>query len=91
VMPEELRTRKGKIGFNSPLPEWFDGPLRDWLWEQVNSADFLQSELWDGLAVRDQVGRKLRGEAWAWDEAARVWVFLHAHLWRQTFCKRKAI
>jgi asparagine synthase (glutamine-hydrolysing) len=89
VMPEALRTRKGKIGFNSPLPDWFAGPLRDWLWEQVNSADFLQSELWDGPAIRDKVARKMRGEAWEWVEAALLWVPVHAHLWRKTFCAGK--
>ncbi len=92
VMPEALRTRKGKIGFNSPLPDWFNGPLKRWILEQVNDKDFLQSDLWDGLAIRGFVEQKFRaGDAWTWRECQLVWQFLHAHVWRQTFCKRRRI
>src|SRR5262249_1281901 len=66
VMPEALRTRKLKIGFNSPLSDWFRGPLRDWLWEQVNERDFLDSDLWDGRAVRAlaEVNRRAGASGW---------------------------
>jgi asparagine synthase (glutamine-hydrolysing) len=29
-MPESIRTSKIKIGFNSPMPEWLNGPLKNW-------------------------------------------------------------
>lgn len=87
VMPESLRTRKGKIGFNSPLPDWLNGPLKGWMLDQVRDRDFLQSDLWNGPAVSDYVESKSRAGAWTTEEAARVWSFLHAHVWRQIFCK----
>ena len=29
-MPESIRMGRRKVGFNSPMPEWLNGPLADW-------------------------------------------------------------
>jgi asparagine synthase (glutamine-hydrolysing) len=91
VMPEDLRLRKGKIGFNSPLPEWFNGPLREWVTAQVHDRDFLQSNLWNGPAICRYVEDRQHAGAWMWDECQRVWPFLHAHAWRRTFLARSEV
>lgn len=83
IVPEVVRTRRNKIGFNAPLPLWFAGPLREWLWEIVNENSFLHGEEWDGRAIRDFVATKRAGDAWSWGEGEAVWPFLHAHLWRR--------
>lgn len=85
IVPEAVRTRRSKIGFNAPLPQWFAGPLRDWLWERVNEPPFIESELWDGPALRTFVERKRKGEAWSWGDGEAIWPFLHAYLWRSHF------
>ncbi len=41
LVPEPVRTRREKIGFNAPLPQWFAGEHGAWLWERVNAATFL--------------------------------------------------
>ena len=28
ILPEEIRTRRDKIGWNAPIHEWFRGPLK---------------------------------------------------------------
>jgi asparagine synthase (glutamine-hydrolysing) len=88
TMPEELRTRKNKIGFNSPLPEWFNGPLKPWVLDLVNQPDFLQSELWNGETIREFVQARFQQGQWTWAECQRVWPFLHAQVWRQVFLKK---
>ena len=87
IMPEPLRTRKGKIGFNSPLPDWFNGPLRDWLATEASQQDFLQSELWNGPAIRRLVDTK-RSAKWTWHEAEQIWPALHTQLWRRIFLRQ---
>ncbi|MFZ4984788.1 MAG: asparagine synthase (glutamine-hydrolyzing) [Blastocatellia bacterium] len=87
IMPEALRTRKSKIGFNSPLPDWFNGPLRDWLATEVRQQDFLQSELWNGPAIRRLVDTK-RSAKWTWHEAEQIWPALHTQLWRRIFLRQ---
>ena len=87
IMPEALRTRKSKIGFNSPLPDWFNGPLRDWLATEVSQQDFLQSELWNGPAIRRLVDTR-RSAKWTWHEAEQIWPALHTQLWRRIFLRQ---
>jgi asparagine synthase (glutamine-hydrolysing) len=85
IVPEEVRTRRDKVGFNAPLPQWFAGPLRSWLWDLVNEPSFIESELWDGPALRDFVARKRDGLPWAWIDGETIWPFVNAHLWRKHF------
>jgi asparagine synthase (glutamine-hydrolysing) len=85
IMPESLRTRRSKIGFNSPLPEWFNGALKDWLWELVNEPDFLASDLWDGESLRQLLKEKRRSASWTWHEGARFWTYVNAYVWRRNF------
>jgi asparagine synthase (glutamine-hydrolysing) len=87
IVPEAVRTRRGKIGFNAPLPQWFAGPLRAWLWEVVNEPSFLESELWDGPALREFVAQKRSGVPWSWVDGETVWPFVNAHLWRTHFLR----
>jgi asparagine synthase (glutamine-hydrolysing) len=87
IVPEEVRTRRGKIGFNAPLPQWLAGPLRDWLWDMVNEPSFVESELWNGPALRDFVARKRSGAPWNWVDGEAIWPFLNAHLWRRHFLR----
>lgn len=88
VMPERLRMRRGKIGFSAPLHFWFNEPLGGWLWEQVNERDFLESESWDGHAIRAFVEAKRRANAWVWGDGHALWPFLQAHVWRKVFRRR---
>ena len=90
VMPESLRIRRTKIGFNSPMVEWFNGPLREWLAAQVNDPDFLQNDLWNGAAIRDYVAPKIMKRNWHFRECEQLWPFLHAHTWRKVFSKTRA-
>jgi asparagine synthase (glutamine-hydrolysing) len=85
TMPEAIRTRKNKIGFCSPLANWFNGPLRDWVWEQVNERDFLDNDIWDGPVIRAFVEKKRSAGLWRYGDGEQVWRFLHAHVWRKVF------
>ena len=84
-LPEALRARRSKIGFNAPLAQWFSGSLREWLLDQVSERSFVESDLWFGRSVKSFVERKSRGGCWSWREAERVWLLVHAHLWQRAF------
>ena len=88
ILPEPIRTRTGKIGFNSPLPEWFGTELKSWLLETVEEPDFVNSDLWHGAAVRDFVRERSRAGGWTWSESSHVWTLVHAHLWRKMFLRK---
>jgi asparagine synthase (glutamine-hydrolysing) len=76
ILPETIRTRTSKVGFSSPLVDWFSGPLRIFVLDSVNSKAFLQSEIWNGPAIRDFVEESFsRGN---YSSARRSWEFIQA-------------
>jgi asparagine synthase (glutamine-hydrolysing) len=90
VLPEKVRTRKPKIGFDSPMQTWLNGDLGDWVWERANSKRFLESDIWDGAAIRDFIATRHRSKTWTEEDGRRVWHYLQADLWRETFFERTA-
>lgn len=57
IVPDAVRLRTEKMAFGNPLEEWLMGDLRPWLREKINARSFLDSEIWDGPAIRDSVER----------------------------------
>lgn len=90
VLPERVRTRKDKIGFISPMPNWFNNGLGDLVLGQVSSPSFVEGNVWDGAAIRDFVAARQRAKSWTQPDCKRVWRFFQAHLWRQAFLKKPA-
>lgn len=43
-MAEEIRTRRLKIGINSPITSWMNNELREWAFDMFSSSDFRNSE-----------------------------------------------
>lgn len=71
ILPEEIRTRKDKIGFAPPENVWLGGPLREWAEDVMSSDQFRQREWLDARAL-DRVWRRFKS-----GEAA-----LHTVVWR---------
>ena len=83
VLPEKVRLRRDKLGFTAPVADWLQGGLADWLWDQVNDAEFLRSELWDGPALLSLArAKRSTGAGWEPSEAHRVTLAVTAHWWR---------
>lgn len=72
LLPEQIVTRRSKVGFASPLEDWLAGPLRPLLLDSLSSRSFLDSPLWQGPAIRDVALTAARqddraGLRWTWD------------------------
>jgi asparagine synthase (glutamine-hydrolysing) len=91
VMPEQLLRRRDKVGFMPPLLEWFRSGLGEVVWSEVQRPAFLESETWNGPAIRDFVAARHRTNSWAPGDALRVWPFVQAHLWREIFLERTSV
>ena len=85
IIPEKIRTRKPKIGFISPLQNWLNGDLGNWVWHRVGTKRFLESDIWDGVAIRDFIESRHRSKTWSMADGWRVWRYLQADLWREAF------
>jgi asparagine synthase (glutamine-hydrolysing) len=76
-MPEAIRTGRRKVGFNSPMPEWLNGPLAVWTQALLEAKVPAFTELVDEDKLRNKVQCLARAKAWDWDGAARVWPYLN--------------
>jgi asparagine synthase (glutamine-hydrolysing) len=76
-MPEAIRMGRRKVGFNSPMPDWLNGPLSDWvddLFDQPVPAFF---ELVDEARLQATMTRLTRAKAWDWEAAGRIWPYVN--------------
>ena len=55
VLPEEIRRRRNKVGFMSPIEDWYKGSLKYFVLDSINSKLFLESDIWNGPLIRNFV------------------------------------
>lgn len=80
-MPDSIRLSKTKIGFNSPLPEWLNGPLQPWVRSLMEWNK--EHELIDMPRFQRFIGENLSERSWTWENAETAWMYLH-YLWFET-------
>jgi asparagine synthase (glutamine-hydrolysing) len=81
ILPDEIRLRKTKIGFNSPIVDWFRGGLKDFMLEQMNSQEFLSCKYFDGKKIRREFYEFLNSKKPQWNTAWKFWGPVHVAWW----------
>jgi asparagine synthase (glutamine-hydrolysing) len=76
VLPEEIRVRKSKIGFSSPMINWYKLALKSFVLDSVNSQAFLESNIWNGPLIRDFTEKCYRNADY--HEAIKSWKYIQA-------------
>ena len=91
VLPEGIRLRRPKLGYNAPVAQWLMRGLKDWLWTAVNDPEFLRSELWNGreLLALAHTKRASRAE-WAPAEVERITIAVTAHWWLTRWLRKSS-
>jgi len=84
-VPEEIVTRRDKIGFSMPLSLWMQQGAWQWLREIVEEYDFVRHPLWDGRAIADWVCAYGNSQPWNLAVFSPVWRYINAYLWFKTF------
>ena len=83
TLPQEILQRRDKMGFSTPLSEWFTGPLRGWLMDTMSaksaqSRDYLNHDvMMHNLEQQGKFSRKL-------------WGLLSLEIWQQQFHDRQS-
>ena len=80
MLPEFVRTRQLKTGFNAPMKSWFNNELREFILDEVSSNSFLASNIWNGKVIRDFAIDKTKNKKWTTEECVKFWPVLNAHL-----------
>ncbi|SHH71823.1 asparagine synthase (glutamine-hydrolyzing) [Bradyrhizobium erythrophlei] len=77
-MPESIRMGRRKVGLNSPMPEWLNGPLSGWAAALLDRNVPAFSELVDEVRLRKTVDRLTAAKKWDWESVGRIWPYLNA-------------
>jgi asparagine synthase (glutamine-hydrolysing) len=77
LLPEDIRLRKLKIGFNSPLLNWLPGMLRPWVEDCLSNPD-LEFPLIDRKKLSRCYSRRALTGRWNWQEAMVFWKHVNA-------------
>jgi asparagine synthase (glutamine-hydrolysing) len=84
ILPEEVRRRRGKIGFETPQRKWFLAELADRI-EELLSAEMRASEFVKRTAVLElfrSARRKNKISSW---DAEFIWRCINLELWLREF------
>jgi asparagine synthase (glutamine-hydrolysing) len=87
IVPDETRLDRQKIGFNAPIIDWYRGPLKEFLFDQMSSTTFLQDELFDGQKLRQDFEKFNAEQNPQWDRAWRFWGPVHYSWWKNNLKK----
>lgn len=77
AMPESIRMNARKIGFNSPMPDWLNGPLAAWVNALLRQPVPAFDELFDVKKLNESVASLAQRQAWDWVSAGRLWPYVH--------------
>jgi asparagine synthase (glutamine-hydrolysing) len=77
LMPESIRMGRRKVGFNSPMPEWLNGPLAGWTAALLQQKVASFSELVDEARLSNAVDRLTVAQSWDWESVGRIWPYLN--------------
>lgn len=83
VLPEQLLTRRDKMGFPVPLKEWFSGELKDFLGDMFASASANER----AYIHRDRLAASIGNSA---QFSRKAWGLLSLELWHQQYHDRSA-
>ncbi|RMH55658.1 MAG: asparagine synthase (glutamine-hydrolyzing) [Candidatus Hydrogenedentota bacterium] len=84
VLPEKVRTRKDKTGFNAPLDEWIRNDLRKPLEEMIARHSYVNQSIYSQKAVKALFRRHLAGE----NHYMFFWQYINLNFWAETFLER---
>lgn len=88
-MPEKVSKRRTKIGFSTPIAEWFKGGWKDFIQDTISSRAFSDCEVIDSKAVRNRVEKAIN-QSVPDHEADRAWNALMPFFWQQCFFNKAA-
>ena len=76
-MPEAIRMGRRKVGLNSPMPEWLNGPLAGWVAVLMDRDVPAFAELVDEASLGKAVERLTASKRWDWETVGRLWPYLN--------------
>ncbi|TAF34512.1 MAG: asparagine synthase (glutamine-hydrolyzing) [Cytophagales bacterium] len=87
LMPDLVRYRATKVGFNTPILEWMKGGWRTFLLDTAHSKDFLHCSLVKGEDTKHALETFLSNPNASYYEAERIWASMMPYFWQKAMFK----
>jgi asparagine synthase (glutamine-hydrolysing) len=91
IVPDSIRLRRQKIGFNAPMIEWFNGGLVPLIEKVTQSHFWLNNPFFDGRELAQQILSRSRAKAWVmadWNSTYQVSTAMNLAIWYHLFVDR---
>jgi asparagine synthase (glutamine-hydrolysing) len=83
MLPEKIRNRKDKIGFETPQNEWFKKPVwKTFASEILNSKSFKDRRIVDQGEATKTLYSHYSGKV---DASNEIWKWMHLEMWFREF------
>lgn len=82
ILPDEVRLRRDKMGFATPLEKWFRIDLKEKVREILNSEEFKNRPYFDSARVLKTYEQFVNGRN---DACYAVWSWVNLELWHRRF------
>jgi asparagine synthase (glutamine-hydrolysing) len=79
ILPEPIRNRTFKMSIQAPMHIWLGGHLKSFSMDAIRSNSFLNSDIWDGKRIADEVEQKFRLNTWDFQSSSKLWHYLNAY------------
>jgi asparagine synthase (glutamine-hydrolysing) len=89
ILPEEVRTRKDKMGYATPLESWFKSDLKSRVHDILNSRKFLERPYFNKDCVLRKFDDFVSGKKP--DAHYAIWSWVNLELWLRKFIDGKNI
>lgn len=81
LVPDKVRLEKQKTGFNAPIVDWFKGPLKKFMEEEMEQEEFVNSKYFDGKKIKQEFTKFTKDPHAQWDVAWKFWPPVHLTWW----------
>ena len=77
ILPEQIRTRRDKIGWNAPLHEWFKGPLKQEIEKLIEKKELSKNviNVWQKFQKKKNP---------IYSDGQKIWRLLMPELWKRS-------
>ncbi|WP_207495314.1 asparagine synthase (glutamine-hydrolyzing) [Aridibaculum aurantiacum] len=85
IMPQEILSRKSKVGFNTPMLEWMKGPWKEELEDTLSSSAFINASLINAKEVSKKIRQIINNPAATYADGVYAWQEFMPYLWERSF------
>jgi len=82
-MPDKVRLRKDKTGFNAPFDEWIRNENKKQLEDVISSKSFMNTEVYSINRVKDLFDEHMNGR----NHYMFFWQYINLNLWYEQYFK----